>query len=86
MWLRWEQRSSAEPTDQNDPVLTAEVSYGAMTVPDRVVVQHNKQILTRAAFCGGHPSTEQFLTHNQKRLGARRQPSLVEFDPRLLAA
>ena len=26
-----------------------------------VVAQHNKQILTRAAFCGGHPSTEQFL-------------------------
>ena len=26
MWLRWEQRSSAEPTDQNDPALTAEVS------------------------------------------------------------
>ena len=26
LWLRWEQRSSAEPTDQNDPVLTAEVS------------------------------------------------------------
>ena len=24
--LRWEQRSSTEPTNQNDPVLTAEVS------------------------------------------------------------
>ena len=26
LWLRWEQRSSAEPTDQNDPALTAEIS------------------------------------------------------------
>ena len=68
-------------------VLTPDRSYGASTVPGNVVAQRNKQILTQAAFCGGHPSTKQFLTHNQKRLGARRQPyALVEFDPRLLAA
>ena len=68
-------------------VLTPDHSYGATTVTDNVVAQHNKQILTQAKFCGGHPSTKQFLTHNQKRLGARRQPyALVEFDPRLLAA
>ena len=68
-------------------VLTPDHSYGATTVTDNVVAQHNKQILTQAKFCGGHPSTKQFLTHNRKRLGARRQPyALVEFDPRLLAA
>ena len=69
-------------------LLTPDRSYGARTVPGSVVAQHNKQTLTQAAFCGGpHPSTTQFLTRNQKRLGARRQPyALVEFDPRLLAA
>ena len=68
-------------------VLTPDRSYGARTVPDSVVAQHNKQILTQAKFCGGHPSTEQFMTRNQKRLGARRQPyALVEFDPGLVAA
>ena len=68
-------------------VLTPDRSYSARTVPDSVVAQHNRQILTQAKFCGGHPSTQQFLTRNQKRLGARRQPyALVEFDPRLVAA
>ena len=68
-------------------VLTPDRSYGASTEPDSVVAQHNKQILTRAAFCGGHPSTEQFLTRNQKRLRARRQTyAFVALDSRLLAA
>ena len=36
LWLRWEQRSSAEPTDQNDPVLTAEVSEMEAYLADMV--------------------------------------------------
>ena len=43
LWLRWEQRSSAEPTDQNDPALTAEISdmeaYLADMVADRAEME-----------------------------------------------
>ena len=39
LWLRWEQRSSAEPTDQNDPALTAEVSDMEAYLADMVADQ-----------------------------------------------
>lgn len=54
-------------------VLTADHSYGAKTVPDPVLKRYNKQTLTLAEFCGGHPSTKRYLSRNKRRLGAGRK-------------
>ena len=44
LWLRWEQRSSAEPTDQNDPALTAEISEMEAYLADMVADQAEMEV------------------------------------------